>query len=148
MKLAVGYIRVSGYPQLSTARKYKSSFSRQAEAINKYAEHNGFEVIQYFFDCIKGETLFNERLGGRLLSNYLKALEVNELTATVLVEDMSRFARDLCVVDDPTLSFMPVSACSIRPQLELKIELILRDFFASTHKKIITENLFTNTLEK
>lgn len=55
MKIAVGYIRVSGYPQLSTARKYKHSFRRQAEAINEYAERNGFEVIQYFLTALKAK---------------------------------------------------------------------------------------------
>lgn len=146
MKLAVGYIRVSSYSQLSTARKYKHSFRRQAETINEYANRNEYEVIQYFFDCIKGETLFYDRPGGRLLSEYLEALKDNGLTAMVVVEDMSRFARGLCVVDDPRLSFMPVSASSLSQQFERNIESILSDFFVSSYKRQIAVNMFTNTV--
>ena len=147
MKIAVGYIRVSGYSQLSTARKYKHSFRRQAEAINEYAKRNGFEVIQYFFDCIKGETLFNGRPGGRLLSNYLGALKANGLTAKVVVEDMSRFARGVCVIEDPALSFMPVSASNLEALLEGQIRSSLAAFLNSTYKKQITDSLFANTAE-
>ncbi len=147
MKIAVGYIRVSGYPQLSTARKYKHSFRRQAEAINEYAKRNGFEVIQYFFDCIKGETMFNDRPGGRLLSDYLGALKANGLTAKVVVEDMSRFARGVCVIEDPTLSFMPVSASNLEALLEGQIRSSLAAFLNSTYKKQITDSLFANTAE-
>jgi len=113
MGLAIGYIRVSGYPQLSTHRIYKHSFRRQAEAINQQAIRNGDEVIQFFFDCIKGETLFSKRPGGLMVINYLKMLKDNGLTANVFVEDMSRFARSVSVINDPDLNFFPASSSKL-----------------------------------
>jgi|DEB0MinimDraft_6_1074348.scaffolds.fasta_scaffold156042_1 hypothetical protein len=142
MKVAIGYIRVSSYGQLSTAKKRKTSFLRQAEAINQYAKENGYEVIQYFFDCITGKTPFGQRPGGSMLLKFLQALKDSNLTAEVIVEDMGRFARSLDVVTDSVyaLPFEPLSASKLEKIMMNQIQSALAQFFLSTvQRKEINE---------
>jgi len=130
MKSAVGYIRVSSYGQLSTEKKYKHSFRRQSEAINEYAKKNKYEVIQFFFDCITGETPFDKRPGGLLLLQFLEILKKRGQASEVIVEDMSRFGRTVEVTNSiDRLPFTPISASEFEKVLEEEIFSILRVFF-------------------
>ena len=134
MKLAIGYIRVSSYGQLSTVKKRKTSFLRQATAINQYAKENGYKVIQYFFDCITGETPFKQRPGGSMLLEFLQALNGSNFTAEVIVEDMGRFGRSLDVVTDSVhaLPFEPLSASKLEKIMMNQMQSALAQFFLST----------------
>ena len=128
MKLAIGYIRVSSYGQLSTAKKYKHSFRRQAEAINQHAKENDYQVIQFFFDCITGESPFEQRLGGAMLLKFLQALKDSNLTAEVIVEDIGRFARSFDVITD-SLPFMPISTSNLEKVMMNQIGSALSEYF-------------------
>ena len=88
---AVAYLRTSSAANVGTG---KDSDQRQREAIGRYAKGNGFEIVQEFYDAaVSGADPIESRDGfGALLDR----IEGNGVR-TVLVEDASRFARDMMV---------------------------------------------------
>ena len=90
---AVGYMRTSSATNVGVD---KDSDKRQRASIEAYAKHAGYEIddADWFYDpALKGEDSLASRPGfaammERLLSNGVR---------TVIVEDASRFARDLIV---------------------------------------------------
>jgi DNA invertase Pin-like site-specific DNA recombinase len=86
-----------GYTRTSTATNVgegKDSVTRQRLAINKYAARAGYKIVEWFDDpAVKGADPVTERKDFRRL---LDAIAANGCR-TVIVEDPSRFARDLIV---------------------------------------------------
>jgi DNA invertase Pin-like site-specific DNA recombinase len=86
---AVAYLRTS-----SAANVEGDSPERQRVAIRDYAKRAGIEVVAEFYDAaVKGEDAIDARPGFREL---LARIEGNGVRL-VLVENASRFARDLAV---------------------------------------------------
>jgi DNA invertase Pin-like site-specific DNA recombinase len=86
---AVGYLRTSS---ATNAGQDKDSEKRQRLAIERYAKHAGFEIVEWFNDpAVSGADPIESRPG---FSALLDRVENNGLKV-VLVEDSSRFARDL-----------------------------------------------------
>jgi DNA invertase Pin-like site-specific DNA recombinase len=87
---ALDYLRTS-----SAANVEGDSSGRQRAAIRTYAARNGVELIQEFYDAaVSGADPVQERPG---FAAMLDRIEGNGVKL-VMVEDASRFARDL--VDD------------------------------------------------
>jgi DNA invertase Pin-like site-specific DNA recombinase len=86
---AVGYVRTSSATNIGAD---KDSEKRQRIAIERFAKRGGFEVVAWFNDpAVSGADPIETRPGfGALLDR----VENNGLRV-VLVEDASRFARDL-----------------------------------------------------
>jgi DNA invertase Pin-like site-specific DNA recombinase len=86
---AVGYVRTSSATNIGAD---KDSEKRQCIAIERFAKRGGFEVVAWFNDpAVSGADPIETRPGfGALLDR----VENNGLRV-VLVEDASRFARDL-----------------------------------------------------
>lgn len=90
---AVGYMRTSSSTNVGVD---KDSDKRQRAAIEAYAAHAGYQIdeIDWFYDpAIKGEDSLASRPGFALMLERL----VSNGVKTVIVEDASRFARDLIV---------------------------------------------------
>lgn len=86
---AVGYIRTSSATNVGTD---KDSARRQRAAIERFAKHSGFELVAWFDDpAVSGADPIETRPG---FSALLDRIEGNGVRA-ILVEDASRFARDL-----------------------------------------------------
>jgi DNA invertase Pin-like site-specific DNA recombinase len=86
---AVAYLRTSSAANVGVD---KDSDNRQREAIERYADASGFDLAAEFYDvAVSGKDPIESRPGFAAL---LDRIEVNGLR-TVLVEDASRFARDL-----------------------------------------------------
>jgi DNA invertase Pin-like site-specific DNA recombinase len=86
---AVGYVRTSSAANIGPD---KDSEQRQRAAIDGYAKRAGFDVIGWFHDpAISGADPIEARPG---FSALLDRIEGNGVRV-VLVEDASRFARDL-----------------------------------------------------
>lgn len=89
MRKAVAYLRTS-----SAANVGADSDKRQLAAIRAFAQANGFEVVDAYYDAaVSGADPVTERPGfmdmlARVVSNGAK---------TILVESPDRFARDLAV---------------------------------------------------
>lgn len=88
---AVAYLRTSSATNVGAD---KDSDKRQREAIGSFAKHNGFTIVDEYFDAavsgadpIEGRPGFKELLD-RITSNGVRI---------VIVEDASRFARTLMV---------------------------------------------------
>jgi DNA invertase Pin-like site-specific DNA recombinase len=86
---AVGYLRTSSATNVGTD---KDSEKRQRIAIERFAKHAGFDLVAWFNDpAVSGADPIETRPGfGALLDR----IEDNGVRV-VLVEDASRFARDL-----------------------------------------------------
>jgi DNA invertase Pin-like site-specific DNA recombinase len=86
---AVGYLRTSSAANVGTD---KDSERRQRLAIERFAKHGGFDLVAWFNDpAVSGADPIETRPGfGALLDR----VEDNGVRV-VLVEDASRFARDL-----------------------------------------------------
>ena len=88
---AVAYFRTSS---ASNVGEDKDSLRRQQEAVRTYAKRRGVEIVAEYYDAaVSGGDPINERPGfgdllGRIAGNGV---------GVVLVEDASRFARDLAV---------------------------------------------------
>lgn len=90
-KTAVGYYRTSSATNVGAD---KDSLKRQKEAVLSYAKANKLEVVREFYDeAVSGADAIEERDG---FSNLLEYVASNG-ARTILVENASRFARDLCV---------------------------------------------------
>ena len=86
---AVSYLRTSSATNVGTD---KGSDRRQRDAINSFAKRAGFEIVEEFYDPgVSGSDAIEGRLGFAAL---LDRIESNG-SRTVIVEDASRFARDL-----------------------------------------------------
>ena len=91
MEKAVIYLRTSG---MSNVGEDKDSHKRQLEAINNYARKNKLEIVKQFYDKgVSGTISIHERNGFIDLLAYLKSNGAK----IILVENASRFARDLTV---------------------------------------------------
>jgi DNA invertase Pin-like site-specific DNA recombinase len=91
MKPAFGYCRTSS---ATNAGEGKDSHRRQVEAISVYAKRAGLEIVQWFDDpAVSGSDRIETRPG---FSALLDRIEANGVR-TVVVEDSSRFARDLVI---------------------------------------------------
>jgi DNA invertase Pin-like site-specific DNA recombinase len=89
MVKAVIYIRTSSATNLSG-----DSEDRQRDAVAKYADSQGYEVVSGAYDqAVKGSDSIHERKGFAQLIQY--CLD-NDVT-TILCENASRFARDVIV---------------------------------------------------
>lgn len=86
---AVGYVRTSSAANVGDG---KDSERRQRAAIQSYAKAAGFEVVDWFNDpAVSGADPIESRPGFAALLNRIDGNGVR----VVLVEDASRFARDL-----------------------------------------------------
>jgi DNA invertase Pin-like site-specific DNA recombinase len=86
---AVGYTRTSSAANVGAD---KDSEKRQRVAIDGFAKRIGLEIVEWFYDpAVSGADPIEARPG---FSALLDRLENNGVR-TVLVEDASRFARDL-----------------------------------------------------
>ena len=90
-KHAVAYYRTSS---ASNVGDDKDSLKRQREAVTIYAERSGIAIVEEFYDAaVSGADPIDERPG---FSDLLKRVQGNGV-GVVLVEDPTRFARDLTV---------------------------------------------------
>ena len=88
---AVAYYRTSSAANVG---EDKDSLKRQREVVTAYAKANGFTIVEAFYDpAVSGEDLIEARPGFATLLDRIAGNGVS----TVLVEDASRFARDLIV---------------------------------------------------
>jgi DNA invertase Pin-like site-specific DNA recombinase len=86
---AVGYVRTSSAANVGAD---KDSEKRQRAAVERFAKHGGFDVVDWFNDpAVSGADPIESRPG---FSALLDRIEGNGVR-TVIVEDASRFARDL-----------------------------------------------------
>src|SRR6478609_7580090 len=86
---AVGYVRTSSATNVGAD---KDSERRQRLAIERFAKRDSFEVVDWFNDpAVSGADPLESRPGFAAL---LDRVENNGVTVA-LVEDASRFARDL-----------------------------------------------------
>jgi DNA invertase Pin-like site-specific DNA recombinase len=89
MHKVVAYMRTSSAANVGAD---KDSEQRQRSAIDGFAKHTGAEVVAWFYDpAVSGADPIETRPGFSALLDRLEANGVH----TVLVEDASRFARDL-----------------------------------------------------
>jgi len=97
---AVAYLRTSSAANVGAD---KGSDARQREAIQRYAKGAGLEIVGEFFDAaVSGADPLEARPGFAAL---LDAIEGNG-TRVVIVEDASRFARDLITQELGILSLI------------------------------------------
>ena len=88
---AVAYYRTSSATNVGDD---KDSIRRQREAVTAYAKRQGIAVVHEFYDAaVSGADPIDERPG---FSDLLKRIQGNGV-GIVLVEDATRFARDLTV---------------------------------------------------
>jgi DNA invertase Pin-like site-specific DNA recombinase len=86
---AIAYLRTSSAANVGTD---KDSDKRQREAIAAFAKRAGFEIVAEFYDAaVAGTDAIEIRPG---FSSLLDRIEANGVR-TVVIEDASRFARDL-----------------------------------------------------
>ena len=86
---AVAYIRTSSAANVGAD---KDSDKRQREAIEAYAKRAGFTIVDTYCDpAVSGADRINERPG---FAELLDRIESNGVR-TVIVEDTSRFAREM-----------------------------------------------------
>jgi DNA invertase Pin-like site-specific DNA recombinase len=86
---AVGYVRTSSATNVGAD---KDSEPRQRRAIERFAKSAGYEIVEWFYDAdVKGSDPIESRPGFSALLNRIEGNGVR----VVLVEDASRFARDL-----------------------------------------------------
>ena len=91
MEKAVAYLRTSS---ASNVGSDKDSAVRQRHAIAEYAKRNRVEVAQEFYDAaVSGADRIDQRVG---FTSMLAWATENQVK-TILVENASRFARDLIV---------------------------------------------------
>jgi DNA invertase Pin-like site-specific DNA recombinase len=93
MKPAFGYCRTSS---ATNAGEGKDSHRRQVEAISAYAKRAGLEITEWYNDpAVSGADRIETRPG---FSALLDRIEANGVR-TVVVEDSSRFARDMLTAE-------------------------------------------------
>ncbi len=88
---AVAYFRTSSAANVGGD---KDSLRRQQEAVRSYAKHHAIDIAEEFYDpAVSGADPIDERPG---FSTLLRRVQGNGV-ALVLIEDPTRFARDLAV---------------------------------------------------
>ncbi len=88
---ALAYLRTSSATNIGAD---KDSEKRQRAAIEAFAKHAGFEIIDWYYDvAVSGADRIEERPG---FADLLERLEGNGVK-TIIVETANRFARDLVV---------------------------------------------------
>jgi len=88
---AVAYFRTSSATNVGEG---KDSLKRQREAVESFAKHNGYQVIEAYYDAaVSGADRIDQREGFTTLLAYIRGNGAK----TILVENASRFARDLTV---------------------------------------------------
>lgn len=88
---AVAYYRTSSASGLGDD---KDSENRQREAVAAYAAKNGIEVVKEYYDAaVKGTDAVGDRPGFADMLSYM----LGNGARTILIENASRFARDLVV---------------------------------------------------
>lgn len=90
-KIALAYYRTSSAANVGAD---KDSLGRQQETVERYAKAHGYQIVEDYYDgAVSGADPIQQREGfKRLLSD----LPVHS-AETILVENASRFARDLAV---------------------------------------------------
>jgi len=89
--MAVAYFRTSSAANVG---EDKDSLKRQRQAVEGFAKHNGYQVVQSFYDAaVSGADRIDQREGFTDLLAYIRGNGAK----TILVENASRFARDLTV---------------------------------------------------
>ena len=90
-KTAVAYYRTSSATNVGSD---KDSLKRQGDAVHSYAKANGIEIVREFYDAaVSGADPIDVREGFSDLLAYVSGNGAR----TILVENASRFARDLTV---------------------------------------------------
>jgi DNA invertase Pin-like site-specific DNA recombinase len=90
-KTAVAYYRTSSATNVGSD---KDSLKRQGDAVHSYAKANGIEIVREFYDAaVSGADPIDTREGFSDLLAYVSGNGAR----TILVENASRFARDLTV---------------------------------------------------
>jgi DNA invertase Pin-like site-specific DNA recombinase len=88
---AVAYFRTSSQTNVGIG---KDSLPRQQQAVQDYAKANGLTIVREFYDpAVSGADRIDERPGFAELMAYMNSNGAR----TILVENASRFARDLIV---------------------------------------------------
>jgi DNA invertase Pin-like site-specific DNA recombinase len=88
---AVAYYRTSSAANIGPE---KDSLNRQQEAVRAFADGNGFEIVREFYDAaVSGADRIDSRAGFLEMLSYMGGNGAQ----TILVENASRFARDLAV---------------------------------------------------
>ncbi len=88
---AVAYYRTSSAANVGAD---KDSLKRQQEAVEAYGTANGFNVVKGFYDAaVSGADPIDQRDGFVEMLHYIRGNGAR----TILVENASRFARDLIV---------------------------------------------------
>lgn len=88
---AVGYYRTSSAANVGTD---KDSLTRQQAAVLDYAKATGLEIVKEFYDAaVSGADPVASRPGFMEMLSYMRGNGAR----TILVENASRFARDLAV---------------------------------------------------
>ena len=91
MKTACAYYRTSSQTNVGSD---KDSLKRQQEAVHSYAANNGIEIVREFYDAaVSGADPVDTRDGFGEMMTYM----LGNGARTILVENASRFARDLLV---------------------------------------------------
>jgi Resolvase, N terminal domain len=88
---AIAYLRTSSATNVGAD---KDSDKRQRQAIEAFARHSGYELVDEFYDtAVSGADPIETRPGFALM---LERIEANGVR-TIMVETANRFARDLMV---------------------------------------------------
>ena len=88
---AVAYFRTSSETNVG---EDKDTLKRQREAVTKYAARAGYQIIaEYSDDAVRGEDPVDQRTGFAAILAHIAGNGVR----TIIVENASRFARDLIV---------------------------------------------------
>jgi DNA invertase Pin-like site-specific DNA recombinase len=91
MKTAVAYYRTSSATNVG---EDKDSEKRQREACTAYAAREGIEIVHEYYDAaVKGTDAVGDRKGFAEMLSYM----LGNGARTILIENASRFARDLAV---------------------------------------------------
>lgn len=89
---AIAYLRTSSATNASIGND-KDSDKRQRAAITGFAQANGYEVVEEFYDVVSGADPIGERPGFKAMLDRIAGNGVR----VILVESPDRFARDLAV---------------------------------------------------
>jgi DNA invertase Pin-like site-specific DNA recombinase len=115
MTKAIAYLRTSSATNVKHAEKanageiYKDSEERQRIAITNFASANGYEIVDEFYDAaVSGADPIEARNG---FAAMLDRIEGNGVRV-VIVEDASRFARDI-MVQELGLMLMIKRGCKV-----------------------------------
>src|SRR5215470_7766958 len=88
---AVAYYRTSSAANVGPE---KDSLARQQSAVRSYAVARGLEIVREFYDAaVSGADSIDSRAGFLEMLSYMQG----NGAPTILVENASRFARDLAV---------------------------------------------------